>query len=490
MLSAHASQLAIPASGAADAALAGTTVALPQNVSSALFHNPAHLSLLPRSFSAGMLAFRFHPSYENDAGYQSTSRELPVGPNFGYVTDAFAPFKFAIGMYGSLGFMFNHMSDPANGVPNNFFTELVSISLAPSISYSLRPNLHVGVSLNPTYGRLKFKTPSPAGRIDVDARGPGIFSTIGILYQPTPRLNLGLTYKTPGNIWMFGNARVNGAADDSTVSFKIPQNLKLGFAYYLTDRLTVTGQGSWTEYSAFEDTHLRFDKHSFLNTSAVADAKDRWRVGGGFEYEFMPGIKFRASMAYEPWAIKDSSLAPTLADTTDIIFPMGLSIERGDWQIDFAGSLSHSETRRASRTENPNFAGRYDLDFTIFGLQVTHLLGSPAPPSSAHQEHGNVPITYASMSDTYATVSAGRAESVLDGLITQISGDQCHDLTLLQRRIAGCRFGIHTVGFVGSSETDLAYNKASLGGDTDDAALDQLIARLADKSNTFQRKGH
>lgn len=480
-LPAHTSQLAIPASGAADAALAGTTVAFPQNVSSALFHNPAHLSLLPRSFSAGVLAFRFHPRYENNTSYLSTSRELPVGPNFGYLTDAFAPFTFAFGMYGSLGFMFNHMSDPANGVPNNFFTELVSISLAPSISYSLLPDLHIGISLNPTYGRLKFKTPSPVGRIDVDARGPGIFSTVGILYQPTPRLNLGLTYKTPGNIWMFGNARVNGAADDSTVSFKIPQNLKLGFAYYLTDRLTITGQGSWTEYSAFEETHLRFDKRSFLNTSAVADAKDRWRVGGGFEYEFLPGIKFRAGMAYEPWAIKDSALAPTLADTTDIIFPMGLSIEFRDWQIDFAGSLSHTETRRASRTENPNFAGRYGLDFTIFGLQVTRLLGSPAAPSGPGRNHDTVRNTYTSLSDTYATVSDRRAESVLDGLIARISADQCPDLTLHQPRLA-----IHTVGFFGSREASLAHKKAPLRSDTDGAAIDQLIARLASSKEFAQ----
>ena len=489
--SAHASQLAIPASGPTDAALAGTTVALPMNASTALFHNPAQLSLLPRSFSTGVLAFRFHPSFENDAGYQSTSRELPVAPNFGYVTDAFAPFQFGIGMYGSLGFMFNHMSDPANGVPNNFFTELVSISLAPSISYSLRPNLHVGVSLNPTYGRLKFKTPSPAGRIDVDARGPGIFSTVGILYQPTPRLNLGLAYKTPGNIWMFGNARVNGAADDATVSFKIPQNVKLGFAYFPTDRLTITGQGSWTEYSAFEDTHLRFDQRSFLNTSAVSDAKDRWRVGAGVQYEFLPGIKFRVGIAYEPWAIKDSALAPTLADTTDIIFPMGVSIERGDWQVDFAGSLSHTETRRASRSENPNFAGRYGLDFTIFGVQLTRRFGTPQASPIESQTSRVFPSSYASIPGAYATIPKNRAASVLDTLITQVSGSQCHDLTLLQPRIAGCRFGIHVVGFVGSPPTEVAYQQASLRqqmsvpqgtADTQemsDAALDTLITRLA-----------
>ncbi len=442
----------------------------------------------------------------NNSGFQSTSRELPLAPNFGYVTDAFAPFQFAIGMYGSLGFMFNHMADPANGVPNNFFTELGSVSLAPSIAYSLRPNLHVGVSLNPTYGRLKFKTPSPVGRLDVDARGPGIFSTVGILYQPTPKLNLGLSYKTPGNIWMFGNARVNGVGDDTTVSFKIPQNVKLGFAYHLSNRLTITGQGSWTEYSVFEDTHLRFDKHSFLNTSAVADAKDRWRLGAGVQFEIMDGVKFRAGFSYEPWAIKDSSLAPTLADTTDYLFPVGLSIERGGWTIDLAGSVSHTETRRASRDENPIFAGRYSLDQTLFGIQMTRSFGTPPATPQVRQTSSTVPVAYAHIPDTYTTVSERRAEAVLDTLITQISGDQCHDLTLLYHAIPGCTFGIHVVGFVGTQTPTARYTASAhiseqdgrnaplhTGApdveDTSDATLDAIIGRLADAQCRNQALG-
>ncbi len=277
--SVQASQLTLPTVGPSDAALAGNTVALPVNAINALFHNPAQLSLLPNQVSAGLLGIRFHPTYENNQGYDSRSRELPIAPNFGYVTDRFAPFQFGMGMYGALGFTFNHSAEPENGVPNNFFTELVSISLAPSVSYSLAPNLHIGAAINPTYGRLRFKTPSPVGRIDVDVRGPGIFGTMGVLYQPTPKLNLALAYKTRGKIWMFGNARVDGGGDDATVYFNIPQNVKFGFAYHLTDRLTIMGQARWTQFSVFQDTRLRFDERTFLNQTAVGAAKDRWRVG-------------------------------------------------------------------------------------------------------------------------------------------------------------------------------------------------------------------
>ena len=487
---APASQLAVPSSGPTDGSLGGATVALPTNASTAVFSNPAQLGVLPPSFSSGVLAIRFHPTYENALGYHSTSRELPVAPNFGYVTDSFGSFRFGIGAYGSLGFMFNHRSDPAHGVPNNFFTELVSVSLAPSISYAVSPNLHLGVSLNPTYGRLKFKTPSPVGRLDIDARGPGVFGTLGLLYQPTEKLYLGLSYKTPGHIWMFGNARVAGAGDDTTVGFNIPQRMRLGFAYRLTERLTLTAQGMWTQYSVFEDTRLRFEKRPFLDSPALGDAKDRWRLSSGLQYEILPGIKFRAGFSYEPWAIKDASLVPTLADTTDYLFSLGLAFERGNWQVDLGGGLSHTETRHASRAENPVAPGRYLLDMSVFGVQVTRLFGSqPAVPTASRR---TAPVRHARISDTYATISERRADSVLGTLISRLSADRCHDLSPLQRAVPGCTFGIQVVGFIGNrpSPTLASANLPAQTGTAPssapaptaaagEASLDTLIQRLA-----------
>ena len=487
---AQASQLGIPASGPTDGGLAGNVVALPMNAGTAVFNNPAQLSLLPPSLSVGLLAVRFHPTYKSPLGYDSTSRELPLAPNFGYVTDNFGSFRFGIGMYGSLGFMFNHRADPAHGVPNNFFTELVSVSLAPSIAYSVSPDLHLGVSLNPTYGRLKLKTPSPVGRLDIDARGPGVFGTLGLLYQPTKKLNLGLAYKTPGHIWMFGNARINGRGDDSRVGFNIPQNVKLGFAYHLTERLTITGQGSWTQYSVFEQSRLRFKKRSFLDTRAVGDAKDRWRVGAGMQLEIMRGVKFRVGFSYEPWAIKDASLVPTLADTTDYLFPIGLAIERSGWQIDLGGGASHTETRYATRDENPRAPGRYSLDYTVFGVQVTRLFDSP--PTFPTTSRRTAPVRYARISDTYATISERRAETVLGTLISRLSADQCHDLSPLYQAVPGCTFGIQVVGFVGSrpsptmASADLSIQTGPTAppptpasdAEVSELSLDTLIQRL------------
>jgi long-chain fatty acid transport protein len=372
----HASQLALPAATPEDASLAGNVVALPLNPVTALFHNPAQLTLLPNAATVGGIGVRFHPGYANPSGYNSTSREFPVSPSFGYVTDRWAPFHVGIGMFGALGFTYNHDADPRQGVPDKFYTELAILSLAPAFAYSLRPNLHVGVEINPSYGRLRFKTPSPVGKIDVDVRGPGVFGTIGMLYQPRPDLTLGLSYKTPGTIFMFGNARIAGQGDDARLYFQLPQSLEFGLAYRLFQSLTVTAQARWTEFSVYEDSRLKFDQRQFLNRPAADDARDRFRLGAGLQYKVFPWMTLQVGFSWEQWALTESSLSPTLPDLTEYyVFPAGVTIERGVWKVHLLGGWSYVESRRVTAERNPFFPGRYSLDQAIFGLQVTRLLG-------------------------------------------------------------------------------------------------------------------
>lgn len=389
----QAAQLVFPAAGPEEGSLAGNAVALPLNPISALFHNPAQLTLLPHSVTMGLLAVRYHPRYTNPLGYDNTSRELPISPSFGYATNRWAPFHVGIGMYGALGFAYNFDAEPERGVPNNFFTELAVISLAPAVAYSLAPNLHLGFAINPSYGRLRLKTPSPVGRIDTDTRGPGIFSTVGLMYTPTSKLDLGIGYKTPGIILMRGNARVAGRGDDAKVDFHLPQTLEFGAAYHVTERLTVTTQGRWTEYAAFEDTRLEFDHNTSLNRSAVDDARNRLRVGAGMLYELLPGLTLHTGFSWERWAIKASSLAPTLPSLTEYyLLNLGISIERGPWRFHLATGYAYAESRRVTADRNPFFAGRYSLQQAIFGVQVTRRLGedhrvaasdnAPPPPVS------------------------------------------------------------------------------------------------------------
>ncbi len=57
------------------------------------------------------------------------------------------------------------------------------------------------------------------------------------------------------------------------------------------------------------------------------------------------------------------------------MFPVGISIDRGSWQIDLSAGQSYTESRRVTADRNPFFPGRYALDQGIFCAQVTYRLG-------------------------------------------------------------------------------------------------------------------
>src|SRR5215475_9281352 len=86
MSQAQSSQLTLPAAGPSDSMLGGNVVALPLNPLTALFHNPAQLTLLPQSLTLGALFIPFQPRYASPQGYDQTSSEVPIAPNLGYVT--------------------------------------------------------------------------------------------------------------------------------------------------------------------------------------------------------------------------------------------------------------------------------------------------------------------------------------------------------------------------------------------------------------------
>jgi long-subunit fatty acid transport protein len=155
-------------------------------------------------------------------------------------------------------------------------------------------------------------------------------------------------------------------------------------AYRLFPSLIVTAQARWTEFSAYEDSRLKFDQRSFLNRPAADEARDRFRLGAGLQYKVFPWMTLQVGFSWEQWALTESSLSPTLPDLTEYyMFPAGVTIKQGAWKIHLLGGWSYVESRHVTADKNPFFPGRYSLDQAIFGLQVTRLLG--ATPTTSGQ---------------------------------------------------------------------------------------------------------
>lgn len=103
----------------------------------------------------------------------------------------------------------------------------------------------------------------------------------------------------------------------------------------------------------------------------MPNAQDIWRFGIGVQYEVFRGVTLLTNFTWEEAGIKASSLTPLFFDTDEYNVGAGVTIKRGAWQLTIGSGMSFNNTRRVGTAKNPFFPGRYSLEWTPFGVQLT-----------------------------------------------------------------------------------------------------------------------
>ncbi|MBI5506068.1 MAG: outer membrane protein transport protein [Deltaproteobacteria bacterium] len=360
---ARASYLQAPHIGGRDGALSGNVVATPLDGASILLFNPAGVVGRPTEVTTSLIVSTLSGRYSNSqTGYDQKSSEMPFGPLLWISSDRLAPWYVGAGLYGTVGSSFNFGAQPDAGVPGQFLSESGLIQCGFVVGREIAPGLSFGVQLAPSWGRIRTKTPSPLGAVDFDVNGFGISATTGILYDLNDKTTFGLSYRSPGVVYMSGDGDVGGQDDDVAIDFRTPQGVVFGVAYRFTPRLMVTAQTTWTNYPEFEEGVFEFEQHPQLNQSFIGDARSTFRYGIGAEYEWADWLWLRAGVSREEWMIEASSVSPLLYDTTDFMMMIGLGIVHGHWGIDANVGYAFMEDRQVTTADQTSFPGRYQLE--------------------------------------------------------------------------------------------------------------------------------
>ncbi len=367
-----ASQLLAPAAGARDSALCGSTVAAPTDLMSAFFQNPAGLALGDRpqvTFGSGILFIETEIS--TDFGYDETADNVGYAPSGGAAVPLGNGWTVGFGMFGAVGSKFDFKRDPEAGVPRDSFTELGVITLAPSVAWAPSERLAIGVELNPLLGDLKNHVPAPDQSLRWRLRGPGIQGTIGILYRLHRAVAVGLTYKTPGELFLRGTVGVGGKREDLHFDFHVPQQVILGLAWEPRADLTLMAFGRWSDTSTFERAIFRFQDTPALDTPFAPEAQDVFRWGVGIEYRAHRRITLRGGVARGQNALEPRSVTPLIYDINDLIFALGGGLDLGAWTIDLAGGYGVFDDRKINAGEARAFPGRFSASGPVAFWQLT-----------------------------------------------------------------------------------------------------------------------
>lgn len=369
-----ASLIQTPFIAARDSSMVGNVVASPTNGGSILLVNPAGVvGEQGWQAEAGVFAFRSDVDYENPAiDYKTSSSELVAIPTVWLGTGAFAPWHVGLGLYGTTGASFNFAGNPSAGFPNRFFSELAVMQLGLVAGREIASGLRVGIELSPTYSKIRARFPSPAGAVRFETDGMGIGGTAGVLYDLTPELTLGLAYRSPAIVYLRGDGKVGETRTDADIDLHLPQSVAFGFAYRLTERLTLNGTTRWTDYTQFEDGKFEFDEAPFLDQPLLRSTRATFRYGAALEYTVTETSVLRGGFSREEWMIEEAGMSPLLVDNSDILIGGGIGIDWDPLAVDVMVGVPYSEDRLVSADEQPAFPGRYEQEGLVFGVNATY----------------------------------------------------------------------------------------------------------------------
>ena len=288
------------------------------NDASAIYWNPAGLS----GQQCGVMLFM------TDVIPSATYKMDLMGVDAKMATNHYiSPNLFAIHSRGKLTFGLGLYVPAGLGAEwdkKDFGAEMMSkigvFNISPAVAYQLNEKFSVGATLNIFYGMMEMKQGEGTVQYSEDLSGTGFGGSIGLKFNATEQLSLGLTYKTPVNVGFEGDAEM-GMDIEVKRDIEWPTWLGFGIAYAVSENWTVTLDGQWSDWATSEEELVTEMTGDFMMTGTDITTKDttelKWesalQIRVGTEYVLNESLTLRGGYYYDP--------APAPDETLNILFP-------------------------------------------------------------------------------------------------------------------------------------------------------------------------
>lgn len=346
--------------GARALSLGGASVGKPDAALEALQSNPAGLSAIKHTqLQLGLGAALANGKFSNSANPDADLKNgfgvwpeaaiafplgaTPVTLGLGFVPDA------------ALGGEWNYVDAPG-GINNTTYgfqehrSEITALRTTLAASVEITETLSFGAGVGLVYNRNQLHAPYifqtyPALQgfktlLDLKTDGFGANGTFGLLYRPSEKISIGLSYQTSTHINSDGDANGNagvqlanmglgGAQPDfhynAEVDNVFPQMISAGLSWQITDRLRGLCQVDWINWAdSFDELVIRLkngsnnDINGVLGTADIYDVvplrwEDQFVYRVGVEFQATDAIALRAGYTYGKSPVPDSTLTPLTA---------------------------------------------------------------------------------------------------------------------------------------------------------------------------------
>jgi long-chain fatty acid transport protein len=369
---------------------------------SALFFNPAGLATLGTQATVGVAPTfsrtEYHPSA--GGGQESTDNSPIFVPNFFATHQLNDGLGLGVGIYSPFG-LETHWSNTGSLRYVATDSRLRVVEMSAGVGYQPMPTISIGAGA--VYTRVDARlqsqmnlSPSPDGTKTLEGDGGAFGYTAGVLFNPTEKYRLGISYRSAFHVTVKGDTKLEGLSGLSAGLFGgtsyqtrtetrvvLPESFTLGGAVSATEKLIVSADAEWVNYGRIKNTSFQFNetepnRAGVLNQGnpVPRDWSATWNVGVGAQYKLNDRWEPRAGYFYYSEAIPEATWDPSTPESERHGVTVGFGYLTGPVTLDFAYNhiwfKSRSISNQVGATSLASVNGEYKSNADILSMNLTY----------------------------------------------------------------------------------------------------------------------
>lgn len=282
-----------------------------------------------------------------------------------------------------------------------FFTPVIAYKLLDNLSVSAGPTIAMGTV------KIARKSPNPINPAAPDFMvtmesntATAIGFTAGILYKPTDKLQIGVSYRSKSKFDFSGTAVSDPASftfvhpvlkvpitvpwpsGDISAPLTTPQNITAGIALFANPQWTVTADFQWVGWSSYDKLQVTFNNYNSAAPgtpgttvqSVDRNYEDTYILRFGTEYKASDAFCLRFGILFDRNPVQTQYVEPTLPDANRIGFNVGYGGKLTEHLgVDVAYMFLSFSDRDVSGSKF-GFNGTYANTAHLFGLNLSYSL--------------------------------------------------------------------------------------------------------------------
>lgn len=355
---------------------------------SAIAFNPAGMDLKKDGLQLGASWLHLRSVFTGDlnnaagnrlTGGQSEIRTNKVIPQFFGQKRINDRWTLGAGFYVPFGMGSYYKNKDWFGASHAINTEITSMDFALSTSYKLLDNLVVGASVFAEYLEARL-TGTGSDMNAHDNTAPGY--SLGVMYKPFEDTRLGVAYRSKVSHKISGPHYLGPVYGMDSAKLVMPEHVLLS-AYQKIGKFGLSAMARWTRWSRFDKLNI---SSSALNAAGRGfnappvdeDWKNVWMIGAGVDYYYCKNLTFRAGVAHDEGAVKrPRTRTARVPDSNRWLGTVGVSYQKGNWQLDMAYGHMFWKTARIDNTvgvapDETTLRGKYHSGLDLAGVSLQY----------------------------------------------------------------------------------------------------------------------